>query len=417
MRKNRLYAGASRTCITPGPEYFPMEHFNNHMTGKPSVFSGKIAEDIFLRVLVVQSGEERLVWAVVDLPGTPESLEVTQLIADCAKVDETHVIYTATHNHSGIYADNPVFERWYGEEFTRKVQKYRKFLREVIPGAVQKAVDSLRPARMGVEKGSCYLNVNRNEKELGPKAGTYGFRVDGPTDRDLYLLRFDGEDGKPIALLYNFAVHACMMIHNNPEGLGTEISGDLPGRACRILEAEWDDQAVVMFTSGAAGDLNPIMMSRVNIVRPDGSIQTKELGAAGPTILEFMGNRLARDVGTVNRRLECRLEEAKIWADKESFSVDPASVVVPGNTRPVEFRVGLFMLGDVAVISTNGEIFNQIGRRIKDASPWQNTFLITHAGQWTSYVKDDSGNGEYELKAQGAVRRLMDRFAAEEKKE
>lgn len=34
---------ASRTCIMPGPEYFPIEHFRNHMTGQPSVFSGKIA--------------------------------------------------------------------------------------------------------------------------------------------------------------------------------------------------------------------------------------------------------------------------------------------------------------------------------------------------------------------------------------
>lgn len=407
----RIYAGASRTCITPGPEYFPVAHFNNHMTGKPSVFSGKIAEDIFLRVLVVENGQRRLVFVVADLPGTPESLEVTQLIADCAGVSEENVIYTATHNHSGLYADNPVFERFFGEDFSKKVRRYRAFLREIIPGAVQRAIDALQPARMGIVRGSCYLNVNRNEKELGPKAGTYGFRVDGPTDRDLYLMRFDAEDGKPIALMYNFAVHACMMIHNNPEGKGTEISGDLPGRACRILEKAWNDETVVMFTSGAAGDMNPIMMSRVNIVDPDGSIVTKELGAAGPTILEFMGNRLARDVRTANEQLCCDTTHADIRAAKQSFAVDPKSVIVPGNTKPVQFRVGVFLLGENAIVSTNGEIFNQIGVRIKKASPYPNTFMITHAGQWTSYVKDDSGNGEYELKAQAAIRQLMDRCA------
>ena len=46
--KNQLRVGAARICITPEPEYFPMEHFRNHMTGKPSIFSGKIAERYLL---------------------------------------------------------------------------------------------------------------------------------------------------------------------------------------------------------------------------------------------------------------------------------------------------------------------------------------------------------------------------------
>jgi|GEM_PF-1768213 len=412
MREDtRLYAGASRTCITPGPEYFPIEHFNNHMTRKPSIFSGKIAEDIFFRVIVVENKRKRIVFAVMDLPGVPESKEITQLIADCAGVSEEYVIYTATHNHSGLYADNPEFEHWYGEEFGRKIRKYRKFLRDLIPGAVQEAIDRLQPARMGIIKGESYLNVNRNEKELGPKAGTYGFRVGGPADRDLYIMRFDDRNGKPIALMYNYAVHACMMIHNNPEGIGTEISGDLPGRACRILEQAWEDKTVVIFTSGAAGDLNPLMMSRVNIVEPDGRITTKDLGAAGPVILEFMGNRLARDILSANAVLECNTEEAVIWAERKSFSVSASAVTKPGNSNPVEFRVGLIMLGDVALISSNGEIFHEIGRRLKRESPYKKTLFITHAGEWTAYVKDDSGDGEYEVQARKAVGGMMDDFA------
>ena len=104
--KNQLRVGAARICITPEPEYFPMEHFRNHMTGKPSIFSGKIAEDIFFRLILVENAHTRLVWAVLDLPGVPEAEEVTQLIADYAHIPESHVIYTCTHNHSGIYADN-----------------------------------------------------------------------------------------------------------------------------------------------------------------------------------------------------------------------------------------------------------------------------------------------------------------------
>lgn len=403
----RLYAGAARVCITPPPEYFPIQHFMNHMTpGKPSVFSGKVAEDIYFRVLILQNRKTRLVFAVMDLPGVPESEEVTQLIADCAGVPETQVIYTATHNHSSLYADNVDFERIFGETFTKKIRRYRAFLREQIPKAVQQAEEALEPVRMGAARSDCFLNVNRNEKELGPKAGTYGFRNGGPADRDLYLVRLDRMNGKPLAVLFNYAVHACMMIHNNPEGIGTEISGDLPGRACRILEEAWGDEAVVLFTSGCAGDMNPLMMSRVNIVRPDGSIETKDLGAAGPVILEFMGNRLARDVKDTWESVSRWTEHAALWAGKRSFQVSAKAVTKPFNEKPVDFRVGLFLLGSLAVVMTNGEIFHAIGRRIKAESPYRDTFVITHAGQWTAYVKDDSGSGEYETAARAAIREL-----------
>lgn len=411
--KNRIYAGASRVCITPDPELFPLEHFRNNMKGgKPSVFNGKILEDIFMRVLVLENQDARLVFLVMDLPGVPESKENIELIADCAGVDVKNVICTSTHSHSGPYADNPEFENWYGEDFSRKIRQYRRFIRTLIPGAVRTAIENLRPARIGVEKGSCFLNVNRNEKGLGANTDTYGFNLDGPADRDLYLLRLDDDEGQTIALLYNFAVHACMMIHNEPEGSGTEISGDLPGRACRLIEKSVDGGPVVIFTSGAAGDLNPIMMSRVNIPEPEGGVTTKQLGASGPVILEFMGKRLMMDIMQANSRISCDSGHSRLWAGLRRFSVSADAVVKPGNTAPVEFEVRLIMIGSIAVITTNGEIFNQIGQRIKSDSPYRGTFIITHAGQWTAYVKDDSGNGEYELAFRDAVFSMMDEFVS-----
>ena len=203
-----------------------------------------------------------------------------------------------------------------------------------------------------------------------------------------------------------------MMIHNEPEGKGTEISGDLPGRACRLLEKSMDDKAVVFFTSGAAGDLNPIMMSRVNIAEPGGGVTTKQLGAAGPDILDFMGKRLVIDIMRTNARLECDTEHSHLWSGIRKFSISADAVTKPGNTAPVEFEVRLIMIGSTAVITTNGEIFNQIGQRLKADSPFRNTFMITHAGQWIAYVKDDSGSGEYELALREAVFSMIKEFAS-----
>ena len=90
------------------------------------------------------------------------------------------------------------------------------------------------------------------------------------------------------------------------------------------------------------------------------------------------------------------LHSVEMCIRDRSFSVSAKAVTKPFNEEPVEFRVGLMMLGSLAVAATNGEIFHAIGRRIKEESPYRDTMVITHAGQWTAYVKDDSGEGEYE---------------------
>ncbi len=90
------------------------------------------------------------------------------------------------------------------------------------------------------------------------------------------MLKFESLSGKPIALLINYAVHGVVMGPNN-----LQVSGDLPGAASRFVEqyyqgdiptrsdGGWDlqlkpqektDGVVALWTSGAAGDQNPIVM-------------------------------------------------------------------------------------------------------------------------------------------------------------
>lgn len=396
-----LKAGASRKCITPDASYFPIEHFNNRATGKPSIFSGAVRDDIFLRIIAIDAEGTLLVWAVLDLPGVPEAESLRALVSSCAHVPERQVVLTCTHNHSGLYADNPIFEKWYGEDFTRKVKRYRLFLRDVIQDGVAEALASMRAAKMGIGTCESFLNVCRNEPGLGPDAGTYGFLPGKEVDRTLTAIRFSGLDDSNIATLLNYPVHACAMIHNQPTGNGTEISGDFVGRACSLLEGE--DGGVVAFTSGAAGDLNPLLMARVNIPEPDGSIITKDLGSGGPAILEFMGARFAMDARRAIASIRHYDEAVEAKVSEERFTLPHESVTMPGPPDPVDFILGTTRLGQLGLISTNGEVFNAIGMRLKDMLSVPYPVIVTHAGPWTGYVKDDSGSGLYETAARAAV--------------
>src|SRR4029077_1675899 len=126
--------------------------------------------------------------------------------------------------------------------------------------------------------GAAHVNVNR--RELTPSQGWWlGYNENGPSDKTLHVLRFEDLAGKPIAFLVNYAVHAVVMGPDN-----YQITGDLAGATSRFVEQHYlgkdkprsdggprlrlrpeerssDDGPVAVWTSGAAGDQNPVSMA------------------------------------------------------------------------------------------------------------------------------------------------------------
>ena len=74
----------------------------------------------------------------------------------------------------------------------------------------------------------------------------------GPIDPQIGLLRIDREDGKPLAVLYNFACHPIM----NPPGTGN--TADFTGVASKVIEEALGDGALALFVQGCGGDINPV---------------------------------------------------------------------------------------------------------------------------------------------------------------
>ena len=96
-----------------------------------------------------------------------------------------------------------------------------------------------KPARLGVASDSVTLNRNRHTK-----------REPRVTDPQLAIIRFDDLEGKPIAILVNFAAHPVM----TDEKI-LKYSADYPGFLKNKVEAELATKCV--FMQGAAGDMSP----------------------------------------------------------------------------------------------------------------------------------------------------------------
>ena len=80
----------------------------------------------------------------------------------------------------------------------------------------------------------------------------------GPIDPEIGILRIDRLNGRPFAVVFNFACHPYIGV---PRG---GVTADYPGVACRVIEDNLGPGAMALFLQGAAGDIAPILYKDVN---------------------------------------------------------------------------------------------------------------------------------------------------------
>lgn len=79
----------------------------------------------------------------------------------------------------------------------------------------------------------------------------------GPVDPQIGVLRLDRQDGRTLAVLYNFACHP---IQGVPSGGNT---ADMTGFASHLIEESLGEGAIALFVQGCGGDINPVMYKDV----------------------------------------------------------------------------------------------------------------------------------------------------------
>jgi hypothetical protein len=273
--------------------------------------------------------------------------------------------------------------------------------------AVRRAKAQLQPARFGAGTGAAHVNANR--REPSSRGWWLGFNENGPSDKTVAVLRFEDLSGKPIAFLINYAVHAVVM---GPENL--QITGDLAGATSRYVEEHYlgkvrtrsdagprlglrpeqqPGEVVAIWTSGAAGDQNPVSMAR-------GEDFTL-VGALG----QVLGEAVVRAAGSIKTSERADLRTGQRLVTCPGRRVEPGPTPRPeykfADSDPVNIRLGLIMIGDVALAGVSGEVLTPIALRLKRESPFPQTIMITHANGSSGYIPNDDAYGQisYEITA------------------
>jgi hypothetical protein len=265
--------------------------------------------------------------------------------------------------------------------------------------AVRRAKAQLQPARVGIGTARAYVNVNRDESS--PERGLWlGFNDQGPSDKTVTVLRFDDLTGKPIAFWINYAVHAVVMGSEN-----YQVTGDIAGATSRFVEQHYlgndkprsdggprvrlrpeertsGEGMVAVWTSGAAGDQNPVSMASGE----DFSL----VDALG----KVLGEAVLRAAANVETRTDVSIRGA------QKVVTCPGRRVEPGPTPrgeykfndadPVNIRLTLLTISDIALAGVSGEVFTAIAQRLQREMPIPGTVMVAHTNGSSGYIPSDA---------------------------
>ena len=271
--RGTLQVGAARVDITPPADAaLPMSGYSGRKQG----FQG-IHDHIYARAIVLHDGTNYaaiVTWELIFAPTAVWS-ELSERVAKETGIPVQNFLLAAVHDHSA-----PSVSRATGNADS-KTGAYTASVENATIEAIRKAKANLQPARVGAGTGKAYINMNRRECPPGRRC-SLGQNPDFPSDKTVAVVKFETMSGKPIALFINYGVHDVVM---GPENY--QVSGDLAGATSRFVEQFYQgaltptnrgdlgaglrlrpedkvegDGIVALWTSGAAGDQNPISVAR-----------------------------------------------------------------------------------------------------------------------------------------------------------
>jgi hypothetical protein len=390
-----LRAGAAKVDVTPTESALPKNYEG-------------ILDRLYSRAIVLDNGTSSAALVTVDAGAIPDALwqNVTRQVEKQVGIRATHVFLTATHTHSAPAQP--------GQDYLEKIVE-----------SVRIAKQRLVPARVGYGTGVSHINVNRNIIDPKTRRWWEGPNYDGASDKTVAVVKFESLSGEPIAVYYNYAMHAVTV------GQLDRVSADAPGAVSRYIEDSLDDKAIAVWSTGAAGDQNPIYYQQTYDLR---EIRIKEYAARGidisnsmppggeglnksdPRVAKLMnqqkqmvlsmGQFLGEEVLHVMRGIERTDSNVQIYANQKTIScpgrerINSGRAGFPGTDKeagPVEIRLGLLKVNDIAIGAVNAEVFNPIAQRLKQESPSSRTMMVTltNGAARSGYIPNDAAFGMY----------------------
>lgn len=333
----------------------------------------EIHDHIYARAIVLDDGAVQAAVISCEVINIPNAVweSLTQRMPKETGIAAENLLVAGVHTHGA-----PSLRGGYTEVGANSAA-YTARLEDAVVEAVRQAKANLQPARVGVGSGTAYVNINR--RELTPDRGWWlGYNADGPSDKTVAVIKFETLAGEPIAIFSNYAVHGVVM-----GGKNLQLTGDLPGATSRFIEEHFKNKVIAPWTSGAAGDQNPV--SRAT---------TASDFTLVPALGQILGEEVIRVAARIRTSPKVRLRAAGRVVTCPGQTAEPGprprKEVKFHDSDPVNIRLSLLMIDDIALAGVSGEVLTMIGQRLKRESPFTNTIMVTHTNGSSGYIPDDA---------------------------
>lgn len=373
-----LRVGAARIDITPTAKA---------ATGLKNVwgtaFTG-VHDHVYVRAIVIDNGQTSAALVSIDTASIPDTLAQRQRIEKEIGVPAGQIMITTTHGHNAPIPWQPSTSRQYGPE----TENYNNVVEKSLMEAVRQAKAHLQPGTMTLATGYADLNINRDEF-VGDRWKT-GRNPTRPSDKTVWVLRFDNAAGEPVAFFVNYAVHGLILGPDN-----TLVTGDLPGSTSRFIESYYQDKVVSLWTSGPAGDQNPVVSSwdlddvLTHKVREPGEASFQLSESYG----RLLGEEAIRASGAGDSVREAT-SSLSLWSASKDVSCPgshyDAKTKSRVDTEPQTIHMDLLMVNNIALAGVAAEVVTNIYYHLKKESPLANTILVTLNNGRLTYMPDDA---------------------------
>lgn len=230
-----------------------------------------------------------------------------------------------------------------------------------------------------------------------------------PFDTEVKVMRVDSEDDKPIAILVNYACHPTVLSAEN-----YLVSGDYPSYMMKGIERVYPN-CEAMFLQGAAGDISTRHNRRGSTFKEAKrmgymlsgkaleiatKIETSSYAELNSAIipLNISVRKFASEEECLKNIKKAKkiLEELKQKGAPQN-QIRTAVVTLQGAERNYTLKkslkikefvteMQLLRLGNAVIVSVPGELFNELGLRIKSLSDQHDIFVAGYTNDYIGYI-------------------------------
>jgi len=398
-RAQELRAGYAKVDVTPSGPVF-MGGYD--LRGAPS--DGVHGHDrLYVRALVLEASGVRVAFVVADVIEIQGHDTFRRRIAEVTGIPETNVLLGDVHNHA---APSPNAEA--------KTDWDRQFADGVVKAA-QQAVAGLQPVHIAAGTGHSRIAMNRrqarpadsdsnltfDENDASQSFGKHktdhpvmihefggvvrlGANPLGPIDDAVQIVRVDKASGGPLAIMIHYACHGTSL-----GGRNSKVSGEWMGRMQEYVEKQFPGVGSI-YLQGAAGDINPRVVGGL-----DGYKDNVETTWA-------LGEEIGREVARVYRGLSPAAPAST------RVQLETTDILLPRNYRElfqdfsattITVPTTVVRIGDLMWTTFPGELFSNIGKQVKAASPATFAHLMGYTNGYVGYFPEQKAfaEGGYEV--------------------